>query len=35
MNNAYKFLGVQATEDLATHVFKEADKDADGFITYV
>lgn len=35
MNNAYKFLGVQANEELANQVFKEADKDADGYITYV
>lgn len=35
MNNAYKFLGVEANEELANQVFKEADKDADGYITYV
>ena len=35
INNAYKFLGVAANADLADSVFKEADKDKDGLITYV
>lgn len=35
INNAYSFLGVKADAALAETVFKEADKDGDGFITYV
>ena len=33
MNNAYKFLGVQVNDDLATPVLNAAVKGAAGFIT--
>lgn len=35
VNNAYAFLGVKMDMALAEAVFKEADKDHDGYITYV
>lgn len=35
MNKAYSFLKVKMDLGLAEQVFKEADKDADGLITYV
>lgn len=35
VNNAYSFLKVAMDAGLAEQVFKEADKDGDGLITYV
>lgn len=35
VNNAYSFLKVKMDQGLAETVFKEADKDGDGNITYV
>lgn len=35
VNNAYAFLHVKMDLGLAETVFKEADKDGDGLITYV
>ncbi len=35
VNNAYSFLKVKMDMGLAEQVFKEADKDNDGLITYV
>ena len=35
LNNAYAFLDVSCSKDLATQIFNDADKDRDGLITYV
>jgi len=34
LNRAYKFLGVAVDTATATAIFREADKDRDGYITY-
>ena len=35
MNNAYKFLGVEAPKTITDKIFDQTDKDKDSLITYV